>query len=60
MISSVWSSRLLEGLEKSLIFGQSGVINTDYEGEIRNEGDRVHIHSFNDLTIGTYTRNTVR
>jgi len=58
MISSVWSSRLLEGLEKSLVFGQSGVIGTEYEGEIRNEGDRVHIHSFNDLTIGTYTRNT--
>ena len=58
MISSVWSSRLLEGLEKSLVFGQSGVINTDYEGEIRSEGDRVHIHSFNDLTIGTYVKNT--
>jgi hypothetical protein len=58
MISSVWSSRLLEGLEKSLVFGQSGVIGTEYEGEIRNEGDRVHIHSFNDLTIGTYTRNS--
>ena len=58
MISSVWSSRLLEGLEKSLVFGQTGVIGTEYEGEIRSEGDRVHIHSFNDLTVGTYVKNT--
>jgi hypothetical protein len=34
------------------------VVNRDYEGDIRQDGDRVHIHSFNDLTIGTYVKNT--
>ena len=58
MIPQIWSARLLLALEKSLVFGQSGVINTDYEGEIRADGDRVHIHSFNDLTIGTYAKNS--
>lgn len=58
MISTVWSSRILEALEKNLVYGQGGVVNRDYEGEISNEGDRVHIHSFNDLTIATYTKNS--
>jgi hypothetical protein len=58
MIPQIWSARLLLALEKSLVFGQAGVINTDFEGEIRADGDRVHIHSFNDLTIGTYTKNS--
>jgi N4-gp56 family major capsid protein len=58
MIPQIWSARLLLALDKSLVFGQSGVINTDYEGDIRADGDRVHIHAFNDLTIGTYTKNS--
>jgi hypothetical protein len=58
MISNVWSSRLLLGLEKSLIFGQPSVMTTEYEGEIRNQGDRVHLHSLQDLTIGTYVKNS--
>jgi N4-gp56 family major capsid protein len=58
MIPQIWSARLLLALEKSLVFGQSGVINTDFEGDIRADGDRVHIHAFNDLTIGTYTKNS--
>jgi hypothetical protein len=48
----------LQGLEKKLVFGQAGVINTDFEGEIRAFGDRVHVHSFADLTIGDYVKNT--
>ncbi len=58
MIPQIWSARLLLALEKSLVFGQAGVMNTDYEGDIQADGDRVHIHSFNDLTIGTYVKNT--
>jgi hypothetical protein len=43
---------------KNLVFAQPGVCNRDYEGDVRADGDRVHIHSFNDLTIGTYTKNS--
>jgi len=58
MLPSIWSARILAKLEKNLVFAQPGVVNRDYEGDIRAAGDRVHIHSFNDLTIGTYTKNS--
>jgi N4-gp56 family major capsid protein len=58
MLPQIWSARILAKLEKALIFAQPGVVNRDYEGDIRADGDRVHIHSFNDLTIGTYTKNS--
>src|SRR5215204_6743531 len=58
MLPSIWSARILAKLEKNLVFAQPGVVNRDYEGDIRADGDRVHIHSFNDLTIGTYTKNS--
>lgn len=58
MIPSVWSARILAKLEKNLVFGQPGVVNKDYEGDIRAGGDRVHVHAFNDLTIGSYTKNS--
>jgi N4-gp56 family major capsid protein len=58
MIPQIWSARILQKLEKNLVFGQPGVINRDYEGEIRADGDRVHVHSFNDLTIATYVKNS--
>lgn len=57
-IAQIWSARILAKLEKNLVFAQSGVINRDYEGEIRAGGDRVHVHAFNDLTIGTYAKNS--
>jgi P22 coat protein - gene protein 5 len=58
MLPSIWSARILAKLEKNLVFAQPGVVNRDYEGDIRADGDRVHIHSFNDLTIGSYTKNS--
>jgi len=58
MLPQIWSARILAKLEKNLVFAQPGVVNRDYEGDIRADGDRVHIHSFNDLTIGSYTKNS--
>jgi N4-gp56 family major capsid protein len=58
MLPQIWSARILAKLEKNLVFAQPGVVNRDYEGDIRADGDKVHIHSFNDLTIGTYTKNS--
>lgn len=56
-IPEVWNARLLTPLTKSLIFGQSGVINRDYEGDIASYGDTVHIGSLTDPTVATYTKN---
>jgi N4-gp56 family major capsid protein len=58
MLPSIWSARILAKLEKNLVFAQPGVVNRDYEGDIRADGDRVHIHSFNDLTVAAYTKNS--
>lgn len=57
-IPTVWASRLLSALEKSLVYGQAGVVNRDYEGEITGAGDTVKIGSIGDPTIGTYTKDT--
>jgi N4-gp56 family major capsid protein len=58
MLPQIWSARILAKLEKALVFAQPGVVNRDYEGDIRADGDRVHIHSFNDLTVSSYTKNS--
>jgi hypothetical protein len=58
MLPQIWSARILAKLEKKLVFAQPGVVNRDYEGDIRADGDRVHVHSFNDLTIGSYVKDS--
>jgi N4-gp56 family major capsid protein len=52
----IWSATLLSVLRKSLVFG--ALANRDYEGEIANAGDTVHIVSIGDPTIGNYTKDT--
>ena len=51
-IPELWSARLLANLDKTFVFPQC--VNRDYEGEIRNYGDTVHINKFGDITIGDY------
>lgn len=57
-IPTVWASRLLTALTKSLVYGQEGVVNRDYEGEIRDRGDSVKIGTIGEINIGNYSRNT--
>lgn len=57
-IPEVWSARLLQRLRNALVYGQPGVINRDYEGEIQAAGDTVHISSIGTVTIGDYSKNT--
>jgi hypothetical protein len=54
-IPEVWSAKLLVGLEKAHVYGAADVINRDYEGEISQYGDTVHITNLADPTIGDYT-----
>lgn len=56
-IPTIWSARLLQNLQKTLVFGQAGVINRDYEGEIRAYGDTVKINNIGRVTVGDYTKN---
>ncbi|MBQ7305475.1 MAG: P22 coat protein - protein 5 domain protein, partial [Clostridia bacterium] len=55
-IPSVWSARLTENLHKSLVFGS--LCNRNYEGDIAQFGDTVHINNLADITVKPYTPNT--
>ena len=57
-IPTVWAARLLVALRKALVYGQAGVANRDYEGEIRKAGNTVKIASIGDVTVDNYTTNT--
>lgn len=56
-IPSVWAASLLANLHKSLVYGQEGVVNKDYEGDIREHGDRVKINNIGAVTIFDYVKN---
>lgn len=55
-IPTVWAARLLKALDKALVYGQTGVVNRDYEGEIKESGNTVKIASIGDVTISNYTK----
>lgn len=57
-IPEIWSDRIWEQLETSLVYGGPRVVNRDYEGDIAEAGDTVHITSFSDPTIRSYTVET--
>lgn len=56
-IPTVWSARLSLALDRAQVYTQAGVVNRDYEGDIRAFGDSVRIGSISDPTVGNYTRN---
>lgn len=56
-IPTIWSARLLQALQTSLVYGQPFIINRDYEGEIANSGDTVKINTVGDVMIGDYKKN---
>lgn len=56
-VPEIWSAALLKALRDRLTYAQAGVINRNYEGEIARAGDTVHITSFNDPAVRSYTKN---
>lgn len=55
-IPELWSARLLYALDKSHV--AANLVNRNYEGQIRQQGDTVHINSIGSVTVDDYTRNT--
>ncbi len=51
-IPQVWSARLQENLHSALVFGN--LCNRNYEGDIAQYGDTVHISTLNDITVKAY------
>lgn len=57
-IPEVWNADLLVSLKKRYVFGQPGVVNRDYEGDISAFGDTVHIGTLAAPTISNYVKNS--
>lgn len=55
-IPEIWSAKILNALDKTLEYAR--LFNQDYEGEIRDAGDTVHIGMVGSPTIKDYTRGT--
>lgn len=57
-IATVWSAGIQQALRKAQVATQVGVVNRDYEGEIRQKGDTVKVGMIGDVTIRDFTKNT--
>jgi hypothetical protein len=55
-VPEIWSPAILANLRNALVYG--ALCNRDYEGDIANAGDTVHITSFSDPAVRDYTKNT--
>lgn len=53
-IPELWSARLLHALDKTHV--ATAFVNRNYEGEIKQMGDRVHINSIGQISIKTYVK----
>lgn len=54
-VPEFWSTRLLRHLESRLVYAQPTCVNRDYEGEISQAGDTVHIQKVGAVTTKAYT-----
>ena len=60
-IPEVWNANLITAINKQLVLGEPGVcINTNYEGDIAQAGDTVHINALADPTIKDYVKNVTK
>lgn len=53
-IPELWSSLVLRHLDPALVYGSTTCVNTNYEGEITQAGDTVHIQKFDNVTVKQY------
>lgn len=57
-VSELWAAAVLKPFQTALVWGQPGVVNRDYEGEITQQGDTVHVTSIADPTVRAYDKTT--
>ena len=55
-IPELWNARLLYALEKNHV--ATNLVNRNYEGEIKNAGDTVHINTLGAVAVRTYAQGT--
>jgi len=57
-IPEIWSAQINSVLRAKLVYASQTVMNRNYEGDIANAGDTVHVTSFSDPTVRSYTAET--
>lgn len=55
-IPELWNARLLAHLDKAHV--ATAFVNRDYEGEIKQKGDTVHVNQLGAITVRDYTPGT--
>lgn len=55
-IPELWEARLLAHLDKAHV--ATAFVNRDYEGEIKQKGDTVHVNQLGNITVRDYTPGT--
>lgn len=55
-IPELWNARLIYALEKAHV--ATAFVNRDYEGEIKQKGDTVHINTIGAITVNNYSIDT--
>lgn len=50
----IWSQKIIEKIDQINVM--LPLANTDYEGEIRNQGDTVQVRTFGNVSLFSYTR----
>lgn len=53
-IPEIWSGKLQVKFYKTTVFAE--IANTDWEGEIKGQGDKIHIRTIPTITINSYTK----
>jgi N4-gp56 family major capsid protein len=54
----VWAAEFIVQLRKQLVYAGPQIVNHDYEGEIQQAGDTVHITAMGDVTVSDYDDDT--
>jgi hypothetical protein len=54
-VPEIWHAELLGALEPQLVFASPMVANRDFDGDVQNQGDLVHINALISPTIGKYS-----
>lgn len=57
-IPELWEAAVQVPFEKALVYAQPSVVNRDYEGIIKQQGDTVHVTSIASPTIRAYDKTT--
>ena len=55
-IPEIWSKEIFRDFDKSFVFGS--LVNRNYEGDIKAQGDTVKINAIGPITVSSYTKNS--